>query len=701
MKNRWSDSEALEAREKSGGASGDDLAPLTYLTNLLGRESDLALHGGGNTSVKGTVRSVFGEETNALFVKASGCDMAGIGPDGFVALDLDYLKKLQCLTALSDEEMAGQFRCRSLKPSTAQPSIETLMHAFITEKFVAHTHPSSILALTNRTGGEEAVRQACGTSVIVVPYVKVGFDLAARVAAAIEAAPQATGLVIAHHGLVTWGSSASEAYQRTIDVVSAAENFLERKKTRAITALSAPDRETARARYREAAPIIRGLLGDRHEQYGTGGGGILLKPLISEFVLNLIGSEQGKELALSVPITPDYLIRTKALPLWIDAPAFDNPAALRDQLTKALAEFSAEYKRYLGRGNHHDETAPGDLLPRLLVLPGLGIVCAGKTAAETAVVSDIAQQGFAVKAAIYETGGSYAGLSEEHLFDMEFRSYQRAKLDRTKPLPLSGTVALVTGSAGAIGTGICQSLLDAGCHVAVSDLAGKNIDGLVSGLSERYGDQVLGVALDVTDPESVAAGFGQVVSAWGGIDCVIVNAGIAHVSPLEEMELDAFRRLERVNVEGTLLCLKEAGRLFKIQSIGGDIVLISTKNVFAPGAKFGAYSATKAAAHQLARIASLELAPIGVRVNMVAPDAVFSHGATKSGLWAAVGPDRMRARGLDEAGLEEYYRQRNLLKAKVTAEHVANAVLFFITRQTPTTGATIPVDGGLPDATPR
>jgi NAD(P)-dependent dehydrogenase (short-subunit alcohol dehydrogenase family) len=182
---------------------------------------------------------------------------------------------------------------------------------------------------------------------------------------------------------------------------------------------------------------------------------------------------------------------------------------------------------------------------------------------------------------------------------------------------------------------------------------------------------------------------------------VVVNAGVAMVAPLAELNLDSFRKLERVNVEGTLLVIGEAARHFRIQGTGGDIVFVSTKNVFSPGAKFGAYSATKAAAHQLARIASLELAELGVRVNMVAPDAIFSHGARKSGLWAEVGPDRMRARGLDEKGLEEYYRQRNLLKATITARHVAKAVLFFATRQTPTTGATLPVDGGLPDATPR
>jgi NAD(P)-dependent dehydrogenase (short-subunit alcohol dehydrogenase family) len=195
--------------------------------------------------------------------------------------------------------------------------------------------------------------------------------------------------------------------------------------------------------------------------------------------------------------------------------------------------------------------------------------------------------------------------------------------------------------------------------------------------------------------------FEAIIQTWGGVDLVIINAGVAMVSSLEAMNLEGFRKLERVNTEGTLLMLSAAAQHFKSQGTGGDIILVSTKNVFAPGAKFGAYSATKAAAHQLARIASLELAEIGVRVNMVSPDAVFSHGKRRSGLWAEVGPDRMRARGLDEKGLEEYYRSRNLLKATVTARHVAKAVVFFATHQTPTTGATLPVDGGLPDATPR
>lgn len=278
---------------------------------------------------------------------------------------------------------------------------------------------------------------------------------------------------------------------------------------------------------------------------------------------------------------------------------------------------------------------------------------------------------------------------------------ERAHDDGTEKLPLRGKVAVVTGAAGAIGYGICCGLLENGCHLAATDLQGEKLDGFIADLKQIAGDRVMGAAIDVTDNESVVKGFESIIRTWGGIDILVVNAGIPLVAYLKDMDLDAFRALERVNVEGALLTLREIANHFIIQNTGGDIIIVSTKNVPCPGAGFGAYSATKAACHQLGRIASIELAQYGVRVNMVAPDGVFSEGKYKSGLWAEVGPDRMRARGLDEEGLQDFYQNRNLLKAKITGRHVSNAVLFFATRQTPTTGVTIPVDGGLPDATPR
>jgi NAD(P)-dependent dehydrogenase (short-subunit alcohol dehydrogenase family) len=509
-------------------------------------------------------------------------------------------------------------------------------------------------------------------------------------------------MVWAHHGIVTWGDTARSSYETMIELVSKAERSLdERTRHRPAVSVNGTPVSVALERATRVAPIVRGLLaartGDPDNPYRR----VIVQGLATPDVLALVDSGDGRELALTPPLTTDHLIRTKALPAWVDRPAYDRPETLREQLAAAIREYAAAYDAYIHR--HLASMPPGmqqfDPLPRVVLMPGVGALCAGRDVIESTVVRDITAHTLEVKALVARMG-LYRGLSESELFRMEYRALQHAKLPGPPP-PLGGRVALVTGAAGAIGAGICQRLLEQGCHVAVTDLPGAALDSLVEELAPPFGRRVLGVPLDVTDAGSVARAFEEIGRAWGGIDLVVANAGVAMVAALTDLDLEGFRRLERVNVEGTLLLLSESARHFRQQATGGDIVLVSTKNVFAPGAKFGAYSATKAASHQLARIASLELAGLDVRVNMVSPDAVFAHGDRRSGLWAEVGPDRMRARGLDEAGLEAYYRDRNLLKARVTATHVANAVLFFATRQTPTTGSTIPVDGGLPDATPR
>lgn len=266
---------------------------------------------------------------------------------------------------------------------------------------------------------------------------------------------------------------------------------------------------------------------------------------------------------------------------------------------------------------------------------------------------------------------------------------------------LADRVALVTGAAGAIGYGVCEMLLNNGATVVATDLPGAKLEAFAEDLDALASGMAIGLSMDVTDLASVTEALDATYTRYGRLDILVHNAGIAHVSTIVDMDIERFQLLEKVNVDGTLIVLKEAGRRMIDRGRGGDIVIMSTKNVPSPSAGFGAYSATKAACHQLGRIASLEFAPYDIRVNMVAPDAVFSEGKYKSGLWELVGADRMKARAIDEDQLHEYYRNRNLLKAAVTGRHVANAVLYFVSRQSPTTGATIPVDGGLPDATPR
>ncbi|MBF0628484.1 MAG: bifunctional aldolase/short-chain dehydrogenase [Magnetococcales bacterium] len=693
MKNRWSDLEAAEFVRRYAPHHGEPLALRTYTSRLLGADKGLVLHGGGNTSVKGTARTLLGEEIPVIFVKASGWDLATIEPAGHAALELAPLRPLLGLDHLDAETMVQAIRVRRLDPDAPTPSIEALLHVFLPHAFIDHTHADAILALTNQSNGAHLVQEALGDRVIILPYIHPGFDLAKAAAQAQAAAPEAVGMVLMHHGLITWGKTARQAYETTIDLVSRAENYLARharapKALRRVTALA-----SARERYLEAAPLLRGRLaiptGEADHPFQR----FILLPVISRETLNLVDSEQGRELAITPPLTTDHLIRTKPLPLWID----DIEA-----IPAAIAGYQESYRERFDRlADLEDRPTPFDPTPRLIFMPGIGAICVGTTHADAEITRDILLQTLTVKNQIAAMGGSYQGLEDPELFAMEYFPLQVKKLKNLHEAPLARQVALVTGAAGAIGSGICRELLAQGCHVAAADLPGEALHSLAEELNHHFPGQLLPVAMDVTAPEAVSAGFAAIVERWGGVDLVIPNAGLAHVAALDELKLATFQKLQKVNVDGTLLVLAEAARIFKRQATGGDVVLISTKNVFAPGARFGAYSATKAAAHQLARIAALELAEYGVRVNMVAPDGVFADGARASGLWAEVGPDRMKARGLDADGLQEYYRNRNLLKARITARHVGKAVLFFATRQTPTTGATLPVDGGLPDATPR
>jgi rhamnose utilization protein RhaD (predicted bifunctional aldolase and dehydrogenase)/NAD(P)-dependent dehydrogenase (short-subunit alcohol dehydrogenase family) len=746
MRSRWSEDEAAIFLGRYASEWGEPLALRTYSSRLLGAEPDLVLHGGGNSSVKTMWKDILGREVPAIYVKASGSNMAHMEPDDHLGLDLEYLRKLRSLADLDDAAMVEQLRTHLLRDSSKTPSIEALVHAFLPGIYVDHTHADAILALTNREGGQNIATEALGEEVIVLPYVTPGFKLAKAVSAALKAKPAAWGMVWAQHGIVTWGDTARESYEMMIRLVSRAEEYLVKSRTK--PAMSAPRRSTAAqskeqtvadARLALVAPVLRGLLAARTGNLDRPYRRVVLQSLTSPGIIAALNAAGAREALVSPALTTDHLIRTKPRPLWIDRPAYDRPEALRSTLETAVARYVSEYEDYLTR--HKDLMPQGvetfDPQPRVVMLPGLGVVCAGPDLREAEITRDIVEHTIAVKTSILAAGGVYQGLSEEELFRMEYRTLQHAKLGKPLPReagrrrgrkrtgdgatgaavagqasveasaghpaapPLRGHVALVTGAAGAIGTGICEGLLAAGCLVAATDLPGAPLNTLIEALDGVFPGRIVGLPLDVTQSDSVAAAFAEVARTWGGIDLVIPNAGVAMVAPLADLDLDRYRKLESVNVEGTLLVLAEAGRRFREQGTGGDVVLVSTKNVFAPGANFGAYSSTKAAAHQLARIASLEFAADDVRVNMVAPDAVFSCGACKSGLWEEVGPDRMKARGLDEAGLEAYYQSRNLLKAQVTAGHVSNAVLFFATRQTPTTGATIPVDGGLPDATPR
>ncbi len=533
MQSRWSDAEARNAVERWGARAGEDLALRVYTSRLLGADPALVLHGGGNTSLKGSLETVLGETLPALFVKASGHDLAAIEPDGLPALDLAYLLRLRALAKLSDAAMLNELRTHLFDHRAATPSIEALVHAWIPARFVDHTHADAVLALTNQADGEARVREALGDGVIVLPYVKAGFALAQAAAAAFERQPDARAMVLAKHGVITWGATARESYERMIEVVGDAEHFVAARARTPLRAAAPTSLETARARVARVAPILRGLLaqpsGDADRPFRR----VIVRPLVERAVLDFVDSERGRALARTPALTSDHLIRTKALPAWVDDPAWDDAATLREQLVAAIGAYARDYDAYFER--NRASLLPGveraDPAPRVVLLPGLGALCAGEDVRGAGVAADITRQTLAVKAQIAAMG-AYEGLPEGDLFEMEYYTLQQAKL-RPTALRLAHEVAIVTGAAGAIGAGIARGLLREGCHVAVTDLAGERLDSLVAELRAEFGERATGVALDVGDPASVAAGFAQVCALFGGVDLVVINAGLAHVATLD------------------------------------------------------------------------------------------------------------------------------------------------------------------------
>ncbi|MGZ8472405.1 MAG: class II aldolase/adducin family protein, partial [Candidatus Deferrimicrobiaceae bacterium] len=441
MKNKWRKGKASECIARYEKRWGRDLALRTYASRVIGEEKELVLHGGGNTSVKTTCTNVLGQPLPALFVKASGQDLASIEPDGHVGLDLEYLRRLRMLPALPDDAMMKELHTHLLEAGGKSPSIESLMHAFLSAKYIDHTHADAILALTNQRDGHKVIREALGGDVIVLDYAKPGFSLAKAAVAAYDHSPERMGMVLMNHGLLTWADEASSSYEKTVELVTRAEEYLARKSRKRPKSGRVTSLATARERYRKVAPLLRGLLAvptnDADRPYRR----FVLQPLIDDDVLALVDSDRGKEIALSPPLTSDHLIRTKALPLWIDNPPYDDHQKIRERLSNAIAGYARRYNAYFDR--HASGRFPGlerwDAMPRVVLMPGLGAVCAGGDAAEAGIVRDIAAQTLAVKKKVAAMG-AYEGLSEDRLFEMEYSSLQHAKLSGEE-LPLRRSVA--------------------------------------------------------------------------------------------------------------------------------------------------------------------------------------------------------------------------------------------------------------------
>jgi rhamnose utilization protein RhaD (predicted bifunctional aldolase and dehydrogenase)/NAD(P)-dependent dehydrogenase (short-subunit alcohol dehydrogenase family) len=699
MKNRYSAQEATSFFHAQQGCNAD-LAMRTYTSRLIGQEEDLVLHGGGNTSVKSQVTTLLGEECDVLFIKGSGWDLGSIEPQGFPALDLNYLQRLRSLDHLSDEEMVNQFKTHMLDACAPTPSIETLVHAFLPHKFIDHSHADAIVSLTNMAHPEDRLKEVLGNKIGILPWTMPGFPLSKKVAELYERQPEIEAIILLNHGIFTFAESGDLAYSRMIHYVTLAEEYITAHQP---SASSVTISTGVQAATEVLLPLLRGAL-----TIETGGTyhPFHLQLRQNTEILHCLQEEGARHRYESGVLTPDHVIRTKNHPLWL-APQTADEEEIRRTIAAELTAYESAYQNYFKKqvADKGVECIRLDSKPRVILVPGLGLVTAGVTEKAATIAGDIAAHTLLAKRRSSHIG-LYQELAESHIFDMEYWSLEQAKLDKTSPLPLAGHVAMITGGGGAIACGIGRKLLAAGAHVYLTDLNEDRLNQVSALLSQEFPAHRIGtLVMDVTDKMSVTRGIQTIIKECGGLDILVPNAGLAHVATLEDLDEQKFRQVTEVNTMGVFQVIQAASPVFRRQAALGKapahIIINSSKNVFAPGAAFGAYSSSKAGAHQLGKIAAMELAGYNVRVNMINADAIFDDHNISSGLWDVIGPDRMRSRNLDPEGLKAYYRERNLLKTEVLADHVGNAVVFFASTLTPTTGATLPVDGGVAAAFPR
>ncbi|PIE23329.1 MAG: bifunctional aldolase/short-chain dehydrogenase [Planctomycetota bacterium] len=690
MQSRWNDENAARWIADLADECNEDLALRVYSSRLIGQDADLVLHGGGNTSVKTKIRDQVGDERTVLCVKGSGWDLASIQAPGLPAVDLAALRRFEKLESLSDEDMVRGLRANLLDPGAPTPSVEALLHAFLPDRFVDHTHADAALIFGNRPEGADELRQLFGDRVGVLEWIMPGFPLAKRVAEYRRQNPEAIGLVLHQHGVFSWGEDARTSYERMIEIVDALEQAIAARLAGSCPMLDLklrPSEADLRETALKVLPILRRCL-----SVSTGDDLVPERPMLcdwrpTEDALAFASHPDAAALAGTSPLTPDHVIRTKA--------AYVVAQANEESIAAAVARFASEYQSYFDACRGRRELSMLDPFPRVALIEGAGLFAFGASKKAARIAGDIAEHTISGKARSAALS-SYEALSPGELFEMEYWSLEQAKLGKAKEAPLARRVAVVNGAAGAIGFAVARALLERGAHLVISDLPGAALEHAQQELAAIDASRVVAMPADVTDEGQVRMLFETALLTFGGIDIVVLNAGIAHVQALADMDLGRWQRVQDVNATGTLLCLREASRLLQEQKLGGRIVVNASKNVPSPGAEFGAYSASKASAAQLAKVAALELAPHGVMVNLVHADGVFEDegSGTASGLWAEVGPQRMRVRGLSESELREYYKSRNMLSVSVRARHVAEAVLFFAEARTPTTGAALTVDGG-------
>ncbi len=655
MQNLWSDDEAA--------LFPGELGQRVYTSRLLGRDKTLVLHGGGNTSVKIRERSIVGEEADILYVKGSGRDLEFIEEDGFSPVLLQHLVKLSALDSLSDPEMLNEMLTHMSRASAPAPSVEAILHAILPYKYVDHTHADAVLAITNTKDGAKHVKDIYGESVVAVPYVMPGFALSrlCRVILERNATDSAIGMVLLNHGIFSFGATARESYDRMIQLVGDAEQHLQRSGAWNIRLQPLEGIAAGGGAMSADIATLRKDISD------AAGRPMVIRLHRDERTISFVRRPDLASITQHGPPTPDHVIRTKRVPM----------------LGRDVAAYAAAYGSYFSENSVRSVLPLKSLdpAPRIVLEPAWGMCTVGQTARDADIVADLYFHTMDVIERSTMLGG-YSALPAGDLFDVEYWDLEQAKLRRAgRPAAFAGEIALVTGAASGIGKACVESLLTRGAAVV-----GLDVDSRIDSLYTR--PDFVGIVCDVTQPEAVASAFQRLVHAFGGLDMLILNAGVFPVGAgIAELAESAWRRIMDVNLDSNLTLLKAGHTLLMRAPRGGRVVVIGSKNVHAPSPGVAAYSASKAALSQLARVAALEWASDSIRINQIHPDGVFD-----TGIWT----DDVLAQRASRHGVSvAEYKSRNLLHTEVTSRDVAELAaemcgpLF-----AKITGAQVPIDGG-------
>jgi rhamnose utilization protein RhaD (predicted bifunctional aldolase and dehydrogenase)/NAD(P)-dependent dehydrogenase (short-subunit alcohol dehydrogenase family) len=678
MKSGWVDGDA-EAMVADGAKAGigRDLALRIYTTRLLGRDPKLVLHGGGNTSLKTRMRDLFGEEVEVLRVKSSGSDMATLGADGLPAVRLAPMRKLRAFDAIGDEDLVGIERANLIDPAAPNPSVEMMLHAFLPHAYVDHTHATAVLGVIDQPDGERKCAEVFRGRLAFVPYLMPGFGLAKKSIAVFESAKPSDGLILSKHGIVTFGATAREAYERMIEMVSLAEDFIARNRTSAAVS-SQPVNLASLA---EVAPIVRGACSEKEVRAEGAWLRLVLDFRGNNDVLNFVNRKDVARLSQAGVVTPDHTIRTKNWPLVLPPPQAGKLDDFRRVARDTAAAFSTRYREYFARQNKRAGGGKIELdpLPRVVLVPGLGLFGLGRTKRDAAIAADIAEA-WAEGVSDAEAIGRFESISEVDMFDCEYWPLEQAKLGKRKELPLEGQIAAVTGAGGAIGAAIAKAFAAAGAEIALLDVnlaAARDVAATISATA-------LAVTCDVTNAASVRAAFDQVAANFGGLDIAISNAGAAWQGRIGEVDEGILRKSFELNFYGHQRIAQAAVKIMLAQGTGGCLLFNASKQAVNPGPNFGPYGLPKAAALALMRQYALDYGSDGIRANAVNADRIRS-GLLTTDMIAS----RSKARGLSEKD----YMSGNLLQREVTADDVAQAFLHHALALKTTADVTT-VDGG-------